>query len=303
MRRVVLVLVGVCAGLVLGEVVVRLSYEALPSGLGLAEVGVQRATRSGVRCGPDGLPGVPSAGSERLDETWVIGDSMIAGHAVPEHQRVPELLGDVLGWPGRNLGMPGADHCVVARRALEELERGVPRVVVVSVFADDLDTHELVRLRSERVGVAGEVPWLAESSWLVNLAWYGWRVRTAEPVVRAPEALEAFLATTQQVDDRFRDAGVEPLWMLLEPVGRCEDASCSHFEDDGIELARLLDRTGVSWLDLRKVFTADHALPDEPFAIHPNAAGNAAVVAALVEALPSPPGDTDAEDRAGPADP
>lgn len=298
MRRGLGLGLGLLVGLALAEAGVRLRYQELPSSAGLDAIGVQRATRSAVRCGPDGLKAV-SASAQQVDEVWVIGDSVIAGHDVPVRQRVTARVGDALGLAAPDMGMPGADHCVVAHRALEELATRVPARVVLGVFADDLDTHELVRLRSGRVASTGEVPAPARASWLVNLAWHGWHMRAVPATTRAPHAVDVFRGTTSQVDEAFRGAGVTPLWVLMAPVGPCDRRACAQEADDADAMATQLDALGVEWLDVRGIWGAEHALPTEPSPIHPNAEGHRLLAGRLVEALRSDEGGLHAEDRSG----
>ena len=312
--RCCLALAGLAVGLVVVEAGLRGSYPTLPSLAALHDrpdllepfrVAEGQRFRDDRVCDqvvrqPRGRD-VSFGSGEPTRTVWFAGDSMTAGMGVELGEAWPEQLGQrmqaQLGGRVvlRNLALPGVGYCEVLRRVHSELQFGQPDVVVVGLFADDLETRALLARDGQLVGLPHTIPsptlrWLARRSYAANLAWFAVHSRPDGPVrfIDGP-GRRAFQDNLVALTAAIREAGATPLVALIEPVGAANCGQpgaaeaaprCTWMPDDLALMADLLDEAGVSYLDTRGVWEAlgATAIPEEagqPLPIHPDAASHA----------------------------
>lgn len=331
-----LVLAGLLVGLGLGELAMRLLHpRTLPSlealdGADTREVGeFMRWNDASLRAAgcrptepaklhyrqrnatyaPAGKP--PSPAALKL---WVAGDSLVAGWGVGPNQAWPHVLAQQAAnaLDERVMltlaGGGGLGYCEILSDLHVLLDRSRPDVVVVQIFADDLEQRALLALNS---GVAarpdaapGPLAWLARRSWLANRVWFAWvtRLSGAAPLRAADASSQRqFLRALDGIEARLTEAGAKTLFALVPPAGiqRCEGApawsDCDWLSQDMSWMATALEASEHRWVDLRSIWeTHDpETLRDEEAAwrergrlpVHPGEGGHAALAEAVLPAL------------------
>lgn len=249
--------------------------------------------------------------TEPIRTLWFAGDSMTAGMGVGSGEAWPDRLAQQLQARirgtvvVRNLALPGVGYCEVLRRVHSELQFGHPDVVLIGLFADDLEARAMLATDGGLVGLPHTIAsdtlrWWARRSYAINLAWFASTSRPSGPVrfIDGP-GRRAFQTHMVAVTDRVRAAGAEPLVVLLEPVGAADCSAsmpadpthrCSWMPDDLALMATLLDEVGVETVDTRGLWHAVGAAAIESergrgLAIHPDADGHAALAQHLVDRL------------------
>lgn len=324
-----LALVSTLLAVALGEGLLRLRYDALPSLAPLESSDleirqfdwsdyppmkenrdtsptcreqsylVRRDGVEDVRFGPEG--GTPL----RL---WVAGDSVTMGYGVGRGESFGSLLGARLaasaGVPVvvRNLGINGAGFCAVLRRLNENVGAdGAPDVVVLTLFADDLEDRALVGVQKRLVALPDRVEsglgrLLVSHSYLANLAWYA-VVAGQQEQVEAHRYIDAqgqvlFKDSVRFMQERLKAQGTALVTVLLAPAGLhlCapsppEGSRCQWLGPDMDLMAKLLGELGLPFLDLRRVWEGRETLviAEEldrmkrglELGIHPDARGHA----------------------------
>ena len=314
------------SGVALGvaEGLLRVAYPTLPSLSALAERPelLQRfEVEAGQRFGDDRsceatlkearatdedlFPAMGEGGAART--LWFAGDSVTAAMGVGRERGWPRLLAArVAETTGgavsvRDLSLPGVGYCEVLRRVSSELAFGKPDVVVIGLFADDLEDRALLAHEGQLVGVPHtiehpSVRYWARRSYVANLLWFSVSSRPAGAVrfIDGPGRV-AFQRNLVRAVRGVEAAGAQALLVLLPPVGveRCapEHAAdpthrCAWLAEDLDLMATLLDEVSLPFVDLRTVW-ADHpseAIADErgqELEIHPDAAGHAVLAEAI----------------------
>jgi len=321
--RLLLVVGGVAAALLAGEVVVRVQSPSLPSLAPLDGVDprvwgdVQRWTDPATDLDHCGHPDAPVRFPPRTEhhgeglgkQLWVVGDSIVHGFGVGPTdawpQRMAADLSSHLAAPIQltRLGGPGLGYCGWTSSLRKHRARLTPDAVVLQVFADDLERRDLV-LVDGRVAAIPRHPVL-RSSWLVNRLWLAWvsRLGSARPARDADHAgLAQFRSVVGSTLDQLQADGIPTLIVLVPPAGlpRCTDAEtgfsdCDWLRTDQDLLATTLDTLGHPWLDLRTAWdnTPPDTLPDEERAwtergrlpVHPGPEGHKRLAEAVLPAL------------------
>ena len=208
---------------------------------------------------------------------WVAGDSVTMGYGVPRGTEFGSLLaGRLAKLTGgqvvlRNLGINGAGFCAVLRRLNENVRSdGAPDVVVLTLFADDLEDRAMVAVKSRLVAFPDRVDstpirLLVSNSYVANLIWYGISAQqekqrtTRRYIDDKGQAL--FKDSVTYMRDRLKEQGTVLVTVLLSPAGLhfCADepvpgSRCAWLGPDMDLIARLLKESEIPFVDLRHVW-------------------------------------------------
>lgn len=316
MKRLLLALVGLLLGLVLAEGALRQFFVELPSLDALRRspyaskpflAGNHRIDHS-LDCGGFVSPREDrnaTIGEGEPLSLWAIGDSVTWGMGVlPEDSFVHQLAAKIAAEEGRqvvfrNLAMPGAGFCQLVRQLNTGLQAGAPDVLLMGLFADDLEHRAWLAVDGETIGLPDQIQnrqlrWWARRSYVVNLAWFAVAPRTSgERRFVDDVGQRAFAGHMRQIAADMDARGGRLVVVLLSPVGlhRCPpDAPmserCGWMGSDLDLIAQMLDDAGVEYLDLRGFWddAPDVSLPAErhfQLAVHPNAEGHARIFQAV----------------------
>lgn len=336
LARLGLILGGLGVGLGVGEGVMRALHPTLPSLEALETVDSREvgefmrwndpaAREAG--CRPEGSAGKlhyrqrnatyapPGLGPDpHALKLWVTGDSLVAGWGVGPERAWPHGLAQrVATDQGRRVmlttvGGGGLGYCEILLDLNRLLDRAKPDVVVVQVFADDLEQRALLALSGGVAARPDAVPglfaWTARRSWLANRLWFAWvsRLGGAEPLRAAnAEGRAQFLAAMRLLDERLSAAGTKLLLALVPPAGveRCTAAGawsdCDWLSHDLDWMAEALADAGHRTVDLRGIWATHdpETLPDEEAAwkergrlpVHPGEGGHTAIAQAVLPSL------------------
>ncbi len=246
---------------------------------------------------------------------WVAGDSLVAGWGVGPDRAWPHGLArgaaEALGRRVQltTVGGGGLGYCEILQDLHILLARSKPDLIVVQVFADDLEQRALLLLEGGVVArpdlAPGALAWLARRSWLANRVWFAQvsRLGGAEPIRALDDEGRADLERAWDLlEARAREQGAEVLFALVPPAGieRCAAGDPSWSDCDWLSydqgwLAEALRAGGHRWVDLRGIW-AQHdpeTLPDEEAAweargrlpVHPGLGGHRAIVEATLPAV------------------
>lgn len=249
---------------------------------------------------------------------WVAGDSVTMGYGVPPERAFGALLGQRLaeasGLPVvvRNLGINGAGFCAILRRLNENARaNGAPDVVVLTLFADDLEDRALVGVSTRLVALPDRVEGpvaraLVSESYLANLLWYGLLAQRMEASEARrfidPGGQALFKDSIRYAHQRLEADGAAVVTALLAPAGLhlCEESPpegsrCAWLGPDMDLMAEMLRAEGVSFVDLRHLWEGKPTmvLPRElermqqglELGIHPDEAGHQVLADALWPAV------------------
>jgi lysophospholipase L1-like esterase len=318
MRRWALAFAGLVVGLVAAEGLLRLGYRDLPSLVALrrSPYKSKRFLVTG-RQAPDPSMNCYGAVSGRQDRDavvgsgpvkrslWAVGDSVTWGMGVLAQESYPHRLAEKIAVDSgatvtlENLALPGAGFCQTLRQLNTALDAAPPDVVLMGLFADDLESRAWLAFEGETIGLPDQIinlqlRWWARRSYLVNLSWFAIAPRTSGTTrLIDPPGQESFIRHVRAAADRVDAAGGQLIVALLPPAGlaQCpQDAPikerCGWMREDLDLIARLLDEAGSDFIDLRQLWAdgADHTLPAERemgLAVHPNADGHARVAEAI----------------------
>lgn len=209
---------------------------------------------------------------------WFAGDSTTAAVGVRDEESWWARVG--LGLAGAravelsNLAVPGAEPCRIRLQVLRRAaEAPPPELLVVGVFADDFDAHQLFAVRDQVVLLPGSAPaWLrpfVRSSYLVNLAW--WAIEPRRQALRTrgvdPMAEREFRVAMSSIQQWAEAQGVALVFVLIPASGQracparpIPASACERFARDHQRMADLLAQLGARVLDLRPWFAA-HEVP------------------------------------------
>jgi len=330
--RAALALASLVLALGLAELGLRLAYPALPSlaaeqGQGWAVVpsgfGTSRDSQPQEIppeiCRPTSPP-VPvtahSPGAGPPLALWVVGDSFTTGVGAPPDQGYAWLLAqDLAAQTKRAVDLtvrarPGASFCLALQSAEEALSATPrPDVVVLQLFADDLEDHAMVAtgqgvvLFPSSVGSSlGRA--LVERSYAANLAWFGAeRLHGVPPRRHIDGASQAwFVRRFAALRESLAQGGQGLVVTLLGPTGlaQCQQPApigsrCESLPRDMVLIGNLLDDAGVPFVDLRELWlrhpdlvrTEERkaALTPGGCPIHPDAEGHRVLAEALLPAV------------------
>ena len=341
-RKALLVAGGLLLGLGLAEAAVRLIYIDLPSVANLrgTEYEVHPFEVRGMlsrRRDPDlrckettyidterNRPGIKDAdrvttktyGKPSLADSlrlWVIGDSMVAGMGLKTGQAFGfHLAGRLATIAGRtvellNLGMPGAGYCALLRRAHATLDEQKPGLLLVALFADDLEDRAMMEVHGKPVLFHDRLDeaWLqalVSRSYLANLIWFAVETRTTRSQRRFIDAKgqASFGRGMAGLRRRVTEEGGRLLVVILSPVGfsTCPSPAAPHSRCDWMArdialMSRLLRAEDVPLLDLTDLWhrVPAKAVPRERFmaetwrGIHPDADGHRAIAEQVLSSV------------------
>jgi hypothetical protein len=284
------------------EAALRSHFPGLPSLSALAEAerfeGVGHPIVIPDGADPDAcLPGPSTDQSAELRFAWkrrlgdaagealrlyVVGDSQVFAPAVePEASFAFGIAASLEQASSRaveliDLGFQAAGFCDYLQELHLHLDRApTPDVVVVDLFADDLEQRALVLVEGDVVIDPGlvRVPAITlvlRNSWLVNWSW--WQIvryavsRESDGKTRAPKrwvdpaAQENFKRAWRTLVDRSEREGFALVIALTAPAGAslCPDvpspeSECGWMTADAALMARLLSEASVPFTDLRSL--------------------------------------------------
>ncbi|MGB0640849.1 MAG: SGNH/GDSL hydrolase family protein [Myxococcota bacterium] len=310
MYRIVLMGLG---ALVAMEVALRLVYVGLPS-LSVEMQPFEPQNRpSVVATGPDlplchepkqerpqgaGEAEAPPVGWVRLIPgegepliVFVVGDSVALGAGVQPEQTyaygIADRLGSMTSRPVKlfDLGYNAASYCGYLQELHHHLDRLTPDLVVVHMFADDLEQQALVLTGGVLRADPSQMDNPVFSSLLTHVYvanWVWWQgldlvVRratsgggtTPEWVERGPriipqKTINNFGNSMVHVAERLQELGVAQFTFLTSPVGwgLCPEmpsptSECGWLAHDMHAMSAKLDATKVSWSDMKDIWGSD----------------------------------------------
>ena len=246
---------------------------------------------------------------------WVIGDSVTAGMGVEPGQAFGFGLARGLARATKrrvellNLGMPGAGYCALLRRTHAALDRRKPGLVVVALFADDLEDRAMMAAYGKPVIFVQRIPRihlrvLVSRSYLANLVWFSHEARAPRWQRRFVDAAgqKSFERGMVALERRIRREGGKLLVVLLAPVGfpgcptrPLPHSRCEWMARDLALMSELLRARDLPLLDLSRLWhqkparaaARERALDLSWLAIHPDAAGHRSIATAILPALTS----------------
>lgn len=272
---------SLAVALLASEGLLRLRYDDLPSLAALDGTGLT------LKPADPSLPACP----ERLDwadnkrqrwrdgppplvRTWFVGDSTTAAVGVLDEQSWWLNVGYAVAGQGAaqvtNLAVPGASICGVAQQLLDHAAKNPPPdLLFVGVFADDLEEHQVLSVKSQNVLLPGSAPaWLrpwVTRSYAANLVWFAIEPRrdTVNERALAPQGLVEFRAVVDRITTWAESHQVEVRFVVMAPSGQrqCPDpmppgSDCQRFAHDLDRMAEALIADGRPVLDLRPWFAA-----------------------------------------------
>jgi hypothetical protein len=204
------------------------------------------------------------------------------------------------------VGVPGGGYCEVLRALHHELDAADPDVVVLQVFADDLEQRAMIILDGAPLvfpASAGS-PWvrgLVSHSYAANWAWSRFVARQSPGPTRfvSEEGQAGFQSAMKALGERLDDQGTAFFVFLLPPSGvkACnrpgpQEQICGWYAEDLNHMEALLVGVGISPLRLDTLWSnpSVQALPQELrraetepayVPIHPSAAGHTHLAQAL----------------------
>ena len=338
-RKALLVAGGLLLGLGLTEGALRLIYLDLPSVANLADTPyrvhsfevrgmVSRRRDTDLRCkeasyidAERNRPGIKDADRltartfERASprtplELWVIGDSVTAGMGIAKGQSFGfHLAGRLSASAGRsvkllNMGMPGAGYCALLRRAHATLDKRKPQLVVLALFADDLEDRAMMAaynkpvLFHDRLDQAWQQG-LVSRSYLANLIWFVLETQKPRRQRRFidDKGQASFQGGMAGLRQRVERQGGRLLVLILSPVGFATCPSpppphsrCDWMARDMALMKKLLRARKISLLDLGDLWQRvpsrpvgrERSLAESWLAIHPDIEGHRAIAEAML---------------------
>jgi len=231
---------------------------------------------------------------------WIFGDSLARGYGVKKGQGLGSLLGKRLaGHLGarvtvRNLGINGGGFCETFTRMQIALDGGgVPDAVVVLFFSDDLNHRVLMAIEDRPMGFPDRARsraarYLAQRSYVANLAWYASVIHGHQPQVEAfvqKSTRDLFVGAVTRMRQRLSRLGAPMIIALTVPAGLhlCPgEPKCLLDWREAALIARLLRRADAPFVDLRKIWSGrpSMVIPRERhmlIGIHPDAQGHRAM--------------------------
>jgi len=243
----------------------------------------------------------------------VVGDSVTAGMGVASGQAFGfHLAGRLAAGSGRsveltNLGMPGAGYCALLRRAHAALDRKKPGVVVLALFADDLEDRAMMAAYGKPVLFHDRLDsaWLqalVSRSYLANLIWFTLEISAPRRQRRFIDdrGRASFQRSMAGLHRRMLQQGGRLLVVMLAPVGfpRCPQPALPHSRCDWMSrdmalMLELLRAKKIPLLDLRDLWHRvpsravgrERSMRESWLAIHPDKDGHRAVAEAILPAV------------------
>lgn len=305
MKRILLVLGGVTAGLLAGEVVMRLVYSQPAVVMDMERIAAQANRFSR-----------PPARLEGAFNLAVVGDSVVEGIGAPKGRGMAEVLGRLLGRSTGlqveviNSGRPGANFMHKAQMSKKILDSGAADALVVVLFSDDLHFSLVVAEKGKVVDLLDKQPsllmrTLIRRSYLANALWMLWRtsVHQTQTQFLSGEHRARLVGLMREVKQRARQSKT-PLVMAILPasgVAVCprrplQGTPCSVVLLTMETMAELLQEAGMPFVDLRYIWAdgrpraPQYELDDVRsgrlgIAVHPDTEGHSMIAEALEPVL------------------
>lgn len=249
---------------------------------------------------------------------WVAGDSVTMGFGVEAGSDYGNLLGkrlvEATGLPVivRNLGINGAGFCGVLKRLNENVGvDGAPDIVVIGLFADDLEERALVSAQEKLVAFPDRVEnplgrLLVSQSYMANLGWYAFMAQRSQQTdtkryidEKGQALFKDSMSHMAQLLDKNRTAMITA---LLAPAGLhlCaedpeENSRCRWLGPDLDLMANLLDELKIPTVNLKDVWKdkptmviseeLDRMNRGLELGVHPDERGHAVLADALWPAV------------------
>lgn len=298
LARVVLVVGGGLLGLLAAESALRLAYPTLPSISAIRDRdwGVEKTTW---QAGPEGGSAAPHTdgclGDDAVDlaqrsqrfgadgagepvTLWIAGDSFTEGSGDERGggyaPRLGRALAERLERPVTytRFGHSGGNYCTWTAELRWALSQGLaPDLLVVQLFADDLEQHTMLAVGGKLVRFPHTEPddrvrWAVRRSYLANLLWFSWGIRSGATSRRLihQRSQADFVRTLRELDQALTDAGAGLLVFQVDPTGPdlcpadpVPGSRCAHLVEDGALIAGLARDAGVPYVDLRDLWAPD----------------------------------------------
>jgi len=242
----------------------------------------------------------------------IAGDSIAWGYGVEPEEAWGAILGQTLQESLQQaltvavVGIPGGGYCEILRGIHKELDATPPEVVVLQVFADDLEQRAMMLVGGSPVAYPEQARSpitriLATHSYLLNWTWSHWISRNQNTPSRfiSPEGQADFQQAMANLRERCQALGTELVVFQIQPAGiaSCDNRpapSCQWYSEDHTLMATLLQEAGIPAIDLSAIW--DH--PDrwllekermrmqresQYVGIHPNPSGQARLAESLAE--------------------
>ena len=260
-----------------------------------------------------------------LMKVFVVGDSGALGAGVAPEETYAYQVAKQLSAEKKqsielyNLGYNAAGYCIYLQELHRHLDLQIPDLVIVHMFADDLEQKALVMsggvLRADPARLETSVlRHLLSNSYTFNWIWWKsmtWIVtKTTDGGTRVPKWVETgprlipqktqqnFTSSIVHLKKRLTKEDIDHVFFLASPAGwsLCPDnpsptSECGWLEHDQTNIARLLDSTGVPWLDFRMIWndSDQYVLRQERqffqrynrLPVHPNKDGHAKIFTEL----------------------
>ncbi len=238
------------------------------------------------------------------------GDSIAWGYGVEPRDAWGAVLGETLH---RSLeqdlsvtvvGIPGGGYCEILRGIHRELDAIPPDVVVLQVFADDMEQRAMMLVNGVPLASPSQAEHpatrsLATHSYLFNWVWSHWISRNQSTPTRfiSPEGQHNFQQAMTHLQKRTEALGIQLVVFQIQPAGiqSCSQRTapaCQWYIEDHALMAELLQQTGIQAIDLAGVWDDPDRwvlkkermrMQREPeyVGIHPNKSGHALLANAL----------------------
>ena len=251
----------------------------------------------------------------------VAGDSITLGEGVRPDEtyaaRVGQSISKSKQWSVElvNAGVNAGGYCHVIRAVHEHLREETFDLIVIGLFADDLEQRAVIleegKVRADPRLVEGVIGRMATHSYLFNWVWFqlvkaavlyktGGGQHPANHVMRPgrqipARSLDNFSKSVEGLMEH------NPVFVLIPPVGGplCpadpqSGSECDWLYTDMDEMAQRIARVGARFVDLRGLWSdgTDYTQPMEQrwwqahqrLPVHPNAAGHERIADALLSA-------------------
>ncbi|MEE2751720.1 MAG: SGNH/GDSL hydrolase family protein [Myxococcota bacterium] len=240
----------------------------------------------------------------------VAGDSIAWGYGVEPTEAWGAILGQTLHQSlNKNLsvsvvGIPGGGYCEILRGIHRELDAAPTDVVVLQVFADDLEQRAMMVVDGAPLVYPAQATHpttrtLASHSYVFNWVWAHWSSRNQSTTARfiSTEGQNNFQQAMSNLKKRTDALDIQLVAFQIQPAGlkACSETdapACGWYHEDHSLMTQLLGQAGIQALDLSAIWDNPERwvlekermrMQREPnyVAIHPNKQGHALLASAL----------------------